>query len=125
MATLSNNNNGSNKRIIRRDTYMQLQLSDLPQGILPKVASYLSNTSCVSFAMSMTSDLFSHEPSAISTAIINASVEGWEIVDFKDMQDIFGRSLTDDDVRWILLANDGVNKIKSLKLTSCLGITGS
>ena len=59
MATSSNNS--SNKRV-RRDTYMQLQLSDLPQGILPKVASYLPNTSCVSFAMSLTSDLFSHEP---------------------------------------------------------------
>ena len=124
MATLSNNNNGSNKRV-RRDAYKQLQLSDLPQGILPKVASYLSNTSCVSFAMSLTSDLFSHEPSAISTAIINASLEGWESVDFKDIQDICGFSLTDDYIRWVLLAIDGVDKIKSLKFTNCIGITGS
>jgi len=122
MATLSNNS--SNKRI-RRDTYIQLQLSDLPQGLLPKVASYLSNTSCVSFAMSKPSDLFSHEPSAISTAIINASVESWETLDFKDIQDICGFSLTDDCIRWVLLAIDGVHKIKSLKFTNCIGITGS
>ena len=123
MATSSNNS--SNKRI-RRDTSntMQLHLSDLPEGILPKVASYLPNTSCVSFAMSKTSDLFSHAPSAISIAIINASAEGWESVDFKDIQDICGPNLSDDDIRWVLLAIDGVNKIKSLKFTNCIGITG-
>jgi len=60
----------------------------------------------------------------MSKTIATASVEDWDIVDFKDIQDICGRNLTDDDVRWILLAMDGVNKIKSLKLTNCIAITG-
>jgi len=123
MATLSNNS--SNKRVRRDDTNtMQLQLSDLPQGILPKIASYLPNTSCVSFAMSLTDAPISQEPSTISKAIINASAEGWEIVDFKDIQDMRGHILTDNDIRWVLLAIDGVDKIKSLKFTNCIGITG-
>jgi len=104
---------------------MQLQLSDLPEGLLPKVASYLPNTSCVSFAISLFDAPTSQELSIMSKTIINASVESWESVDFKDIQDIYGRSLTDDDIRWVLQAIDGVTKIKSLKLTNCIGITGS
>jgi len=124
---MSSSNNSGNKRI-RRDTNntMQLQLSDLPEGILPKIASYLSNTSCVSFAMSLISNdaPISQEPSVMSKSIVNA-VESWDVVDFKDIQDICGRTLTDNDIRLILLCIDGVNKIKSLKFTNCLEITGS
>ena len=122
------NKNHSNKRIRcdgTRNNTMRLQLSDLPEGLLPKMASYLSNTSCVSFAISLFDAPTSQEPSAFSKAIINASNENWESTDFKDIQDIFDRNLTDDDIRWVLLAIDGVNKIKSLKLTNCVGITGS
>lgn len=122
----TSSNNSSNKRIRRDDTNntMQLQLSDLPEGILPKVASYLSNTSCVSFAISLFDAPISQEPSAFSKAIINSSVEGWESVDFKDIQDICGCNLSDADIRWVLLAIDGVDKIKSLKFTNCTEITG-
>ena len=63
-------------------------------------------------------------PSELSKSIANASSQSWECIDFKDIQDILGRRLTDDDVRWILIAIDAVNKTKSLKLTNCLGITG-
>ena len=123
------NNNRSNKRIRCDDTRnntMQLQLSDLPEGLLPKMASYLSNTSCVSFALSLADAPISQEPSEICKTISTAaSNESWKSLDFKDIQDIFGRSLSDDDIRWILLAIDGVNKIKSLKFTNCVGIAGS
>ena len=54
----------------------------------------------------------------------NASVEDWEVIDFKNIQDIFDRNLSDDDIRWVLLAIDGVTKIKSLKVTNCVEITG-
>ena len=108
---------------------MESQLTDLPDALLPKVASYLPRTSCVSFAMAMTdSPNISHQqPSAISIAIATSSKQGWEdYIDFKDIQDICGRSLTDNDIRWVLLAIDGEsNKIKSLKLTHCVGITGA
>jgi len=70
-------------------------------------------------------------PSTISIAIANASSEKWESLDFKDVQEgIYGagsssRSLTDDDIRWVLLCIDAQNQTKSLKFTNCLGIMGS
>ena len=57
-------------------------------------------------------------------AIANASKYSWKDIDLKDIQDILGRSLTDNDLRWILLAIDAENKTKSLRLTDCLGIMG-
>ena len=56
---------------------------------------------------------------------MTASQESWDTIDFKDVQDTYERSLTDNDIRWILLCVDGVNKIKSLKLHTSIGITGS
>jgi hypothetical protein len=122
---MSSSSNSSNKRIRSDTNIMHLKLSDLPEGLLPKVASYLPNTSCVSFAISLFDAPTSQEPSIMSKTIATASEEGWDIVDFKDIQGIFGRNLTDEDIRWILLATDGVDKIKSLKFTNCIGITGS
>ena len=124
---MSSSNDSSNKRVRRDDTNntIQLQLSDLPEGLLPKVASYLPNTSCVSFAISLFDAPTSQEPSDnICKTIATASIENWESLDFKDIQDICGCSLTDDCIRWVLLAIDGVNKIKSLKFTNCTEITG-
>ena len=89
------------------------QLADIPDALLVRSAEYLSNTSCVS------------HPSDISTNIARATRESWESIDLKDIQDICGRSLTDDDVRWILLAIDAVNCVKSISMTNCIGITGA
>ena len=103
------------------------QLADIPDALLVRSAEYLSNTSsCVSFAMALTpQNMMSQQPSANNMAIVNASRENWGYINFKDIQDICGRSLTDDDVRWILLAIDAVNNVESLKVTNCIGITGA
>ena len=69
-------------------------------------------------------------PTKFSIDIMNAGIDMinsakfWEYLDFKYIQDMCGRSLTDDDIRWVLSAIDGVNTIKSLKLTHCFNITG-
>ena len=103
-----------------------LQLIDIPDALLVRSAEYLSNTSCVSFAMALTpQNMMSQQPSANNMAIARASRENWDNIDLKDIQDICGRSLTDDDVRWILTAIDAVNNVKSLKVTNCIGITGA
>ena len=86
MATSSN----GNKRIRRSSTdsnNAQLYLSDLPSALLPKVASFLSNTSCISFTRAMTQNLSSLEPSILSKSIMTASLESWDTIDFKDVQD--------------------------------------
>ena len=75
--------------------------------------------------MALTSQNMMHQqPSTISKSIARASRESWESIDLKGMQDICGHSLNDSEVKWILLAIDGVHKIKSLKMTNCIGIIG-
>ena len=94
----------------------RMQLTDFPDALLVRTAEYLSNTSCVSFAMSLAPlniNMMYQHPSDISTAIVNASRENWENIDLKDIQDICGRSLNDDDVSWILLCIDAVTNVKS------------
>jgi len=102
-------------------------LTDLPNALLPNVASFLPRISCVSFAIAMSKQSLDGTPSIISIAIATASSEKWESLDFKDIQEgIYGgRSLTDNDVRWVLLCVDASKITKSLKFTNCIGITGS
>ena len=57
-------------------------------ALLVRSAEYLSNTSCVSFAMALTPQMMSRQPSDLSTAISRASRENWEHIDLKDIQDI-------------------------------------
>ena len=102
-------------------------LTDLPNALLPNVASFLPRISCVSFAISLSRQPLDGTPSVISIAIATSSNESWESIDFKDIQEgvYGGRSLTDNDIRWVLLCIDAQNKTKSLKFTNCIGITGS
>lgn len=42
-----------------------------------------------------------------------------------DMKDLFGGDdITDINIRWVLICIDAVHNLRSLKLTSCLGIIG-
>ena len=134
MATYSSSNkrqrhDGEIRRPSSNSTMQRrLQLIDIPDALLVRSAEYLSNTSCVSFAMSLAPlniNMMYQHPSDTSTAIVNASRENWDNIDLKDIQDICGRSLNDDDVSWILLCIDAVNNVKSLKLTNCIGIAGA
>jgi len=98
----------------------QLQLTDLPDGILALAASYLSPTESILFAIACSQlDDLSHEPSATSKSI--TSQHNWHSLDFKDLAEI---ELTDESINWVLQCIDGVNKIKSLKLTNCTNIIG-
>ena len=97
----------------------QPNLINLPGVLVSRVASYLPKnaksflprTSNVCFAMGM--------------AHSRVSSRQWKKLDIGDIQDMCDSNLTDDDIRRILIAIDGVNKIKSLKLTHCFGITGA
>ena len=105
---------------------MEEEQQNLPIALLPKVANYLPCTSCLSLLMAMApSSITSQHVPSVAVKAIAASCEDRDNLDFKDVQDMIGRSLTDDDIRWVLLAVDGVNNIKSLKLTHCFGVTGA
>ena len=101
-------------------------LTDLPNALLPNVASFVPRTSCVSFAIALSKQPLDDTPSVMSIAIATASSESWESIDFKDIQQCVyvGRNLTDDDIRWVLLCVDAKKITKSLKFTNCVGITG-
>ena len=113
------------RKRLKRDisTTIMKEFRDFPDTILQSIASYLPQNSCVSFAITLTPHLFSHQPSETSIAILTHHT--WESIDFKDVQQLHGRSLTDNDIRWVLLCIDAQNKTKSLKFTNCIGITGS
>ena len=50
----------------------RMQLTDIPDALLVRSAEYLSNTSCVSFAMALTpQNMMSQQPSANNMAIVN------------------------------------------------------
>lgn len=103
---------------------MEEEQQNLPIALLPKVATYLPCASCLSLLVAMEQSPLSFQ-SATVKATAAASGKNWEIFDFKDVQDVMGRNLTDDDIRRVLIGIDGVNNIKSLKLTDCFGITGA
>ena len=67
---------------------------------------------------------FLTQPSSTCMAIVAATNEKWESIDFNDIQQIYDRALTDNDVQWILSCIDASKCIKSLKFTHCFGITG-
>ena len=124
--------NSSNKRKRgNSSTAGGMHLTDFPDALIIKTASYLSQTSCISYALAINNNN-SHDttsessglPSKLCMAVANASTQSWECIDFMDIQDMLGRRLTDNDVRWVLVAIDAVNKTKSLKLTNCFGILG-
>ena len=73
-----------------------MRLIDFPDALLKTVASYLPQSSCVSYALAITND--SPQPSELCMAIATASKEN--SIDFKDIQGVLGRRLTDNDVRW-------------------------
>ena len=108
-----------NKHRYTMDNGEQPNLINLPGVLVSRVASYLPKnaksflprTSNVCFAMGL--------------AHSRVSSRQWKKLDIGDIQQICDSNLTDDDIRRILIAIDGVNKIKSLKLTHCFGITGA
>ena len=66
------------------------------------------------------------QPSAASNAILSSpsSSEEWGALDFVDIGKDLASKLTDDDLGAVLLCINAANKLKSLKLTGCVNITG-
>lgn len=58
-----------------------------------------------------------------STAVIIYS-EKWASIDFMDIEKSLAFRLTDDDVAAMLACVDAHNKLKTLKITGCINITG-
>ena len=109
-------------------------LLDLPDGLLPDIASYLPNASAAMLAVALTApssspvwrepDPYLHRPrSPIVAAILDR--HEWEDLRFFDffLPD-FARQLVDDDIRAVLVCVNAVTKVKKLYLTGCSNVHG-
>ncbi|KAL7531848.1 hypothetical protein ACHAXR_004271 [Thalassiosira sp. AJA248-18] len=123
-----------------------IHIKDLPDAILGGVSAYLPKPSRALFAVAMTAPSSSwakseleRQTSATSKAILspssaltdNQSVadqtrnsERWETLDFVGIDTSLSSRLTDDDVRAILVCINANKRMKVLKLTGCVNITG-
>eukprot|EP00984_Skeletonema_dohrnii_P018365 scaffold8557_cov100-Skeletonema_dohrnii-CCMP3373.AAC.5 len=96
-------------------------LTDLPSGILAHAASFLTEPSRALFAIALDGN------SAVSTNERSSAIAGneWSILDFGGIEEELATKLNDDDIEKVLLCIDAVNKVKRLKLTNCVNITGA
>ena len=96
-------------------------LSDLPSGILTHVANYLAPPSRALFAAALTT----HQNSAASDERNSAIVGNeWTTLDFGDIEKDLAVKLIDADISAVLMCINAVNRLKWLKLTNCINITG-
>eukprot|EP00984_Skeletonema_dohrnii_P018369 scaffold8557_cov100-Skeletonema_dohrnii-CCMP3373.AAC.9 len=96
-------------------------LTNLPSGILAHAASFLAEPSKALFAVALDGN------SAASTNERSSAIVGnqWSILDFGGIEEELATKLNDDDIEKVLLCIDAVNKVKRLKLTNCVNITGA
>ena len=119
----------SNKR--QRTAEQSLNISNLPDGILSHVASYLAKPSRALFAIAMTStpesrtkDNFSISSEYQQTTVAILQSEQWDVLDFEDIEKSLAAKLTDIDLHAVLKCISAQDVLKKLKLSGCLSITG-
>jgi hypothetical protein len=98
-------------------------LSDLPSGILTHVATYLASpTSRALFAVALATDQNAASADERNSAIIG---DEWDMLNFGDIEKELAEKLSDEHIKKVLVCIDAVNKVKRLKLTNCVNITGA
>lgn len=121
-----------------------LHITDISDEVLAAVAKFLPKPSQALFAMAMTAPSpswresdWNRPPSTTSREIVlhpteNIQEQGQEQehgggilhLEFAEIESSLAERLTDDDIGGMLVCIDGVNRLKSLKLTGCVSITG-
>lgn len=118
---------GSNKRR-RRYSSFRLKIYDLPIEPLTHVAEFLSLPSRAMFAAALAAaDVPFSGDGGLSSTENNQKIAGsaCETLDFGDIEKDLATKLRDDDIDAILRCVDAVNKLKILRLTNCVNITGA
>ena len=121
-STMSSNN--KRRRTTTPNNDDDKHITDLPDGLLVGVSSYLAKPSAVLFALSMTADSDQQKETETSKGAIISSID-WNVLDFSDIEKSLAAKLSDDDISKILRSIDAVNNLKVLKLAGCVNITGS
>ena len=97
-------------------------ITHLPDALLVDIANYVARPSAVLFAIAMKSQSTTETSNAI--IISTADDDGWDVLDFDDIEKSLANKLTDDHIDEILRSIDAVNNLKVLKLAGCTKITG-
>ena len=113
----------------RKISPQTVNITNLPHGIFEDVAKYLAKPSITCFAVAMTARSLDRKKvvtaSPVCKAILYSTNQSWDVLDFGDIEsDCLAEKLSDDDLHSILMHIDAVNKLKKLKLTGCVNITG-
>ena len=120
---------GSNKRAKLSSISTQLNIDNLPDSVLLHITGYLQETSRVLLAVALTTS--SAMPSEASNVIVSA--DRWDIrnknfrttVDFVDTDKALAARLSDEDIAGVLQVVGAVHEVSTVKLTHCVGISGS
>ncbi len=116
-------NDSSKRRRLLNDASPGIKcLSDLPSAVLTHVACYLDAPTRAFFAASLSDQNAAAASNERNIAIVDHE---WSTLDFGDIEKDLVIRLTDDDISSILMCIDAGNKLKMLKLTNCLHITGA
>lgn len=86
-------------------------LSDLPSGALSHAATFLAVPSRALFAGALNSAIAYDSP--------------LEALDFGDIEKELAVKLSDKDIKDALISIDATNRLKLLRLTNCINITGA
>ncbi|KAL3781192.1 hypothetical protein ACHAW5_007004 [Stephanodiscus triporus] len=137
----TNKSESNNKRRKTTTSTCIPRITDIPDEALAAVAEFLAAPSRALFALAMTAPRRT-TASATSRAILGLRhrkgggampADGedqrehgkWTTLDFGDVDEALAGRLSDDDVFGVLTCIDGANVLRTLKLTGCVGLTGS
>jgi len=115
----------SNKRqrtTTSNNNELHIAITDLPDGLLVGISSYLAKPSVALFAIAIRGPNNSQQIET-SRAIISST--NWKVLDFSDVEKSLAAKLSDNDIAKILRYFDVHSKLTVLKLAGCVNITGS
>ncbi len=100
-------------------TAPMIHLSALPIGVLSHVASNLAAPSRALFAAT----LFGNDKNNENRSKIAGN--DWDTLDFGDIEAALAKKLSDEDINAMLRCIHAVRKVKKLRLTNCMTISGA
>ena len=111
--------NGKRRRTSPSDGI--IALGDLPNEALCYAASFLPCPSKALFAIALRSN---SNDDAASTAVIIGE-QRWDILDFGEIEKSLASKITDSILQELLLCIGASSKVRQLKLSGCVNITGA
>jgi hypothetical protein len=99
-------------------------ISDLPSEPLIQISSYLKPLSRALFTVAIAEQ---PDDESLSQDVVASAIVGddWDTLDFGEIEKELAAKLSDADISGVLRCVNARKKVKKLRLTNCVGITGS